>query len=250
MPLDETEYSSLEQRFRDQVIRDRSRVIQWVVKKGLGVYLPCRKPSNTVDYIFVGMEPSFGWADSVEDGEKKVKEGATNFGAFTPPDDAKEPLDLLKLSIERFLCQPGETYYLTDVSKGAMPVAMADIDREQRYGEWYPLLLEEIYIVGKPGAIVGKPGASIIAIGKKVQKFLQQKDLEGKTGRPLHAVLHYSYRAARYWKTEAEGDPEGFKAFKKAEFGRMRRWAKDLSTAKMQLIFTYKKQFNGIRGTL
>ena len=239
MPLDEIAYSNLEQHFRDQVIRDRSRVIQWVVKKGLGVYLPCLKPKNMVDYIFVGMEPSFGWADSVEDGEKKVEEGATNFGAFTPPDDAKAPLDLLKLSFERFLCQPGETYYLTDVSKGAMPVEMADIDREQRYEEWYPLLLEEI-------DIVGQPGAPIIAIGKEVENFLQQNDLEGKTGRPLYAVLHYSNRAARYRKTEAEGDPEGFEAFKKEEFGEGSRWAKDLSTSKMQLIFTYKKQFDGI----
>ncbi len=239
MPLDEIAYSNLEQHFRDQVIRDRSRVIQWVVKKGLGVYLPCKKPENMVDYIFVGMEPSFGWADSVEDGEKKVEEGATNFGAFTPPDDAKAPLDLLKLSIERFLCQPGETYYLTDISKGAMPVAMAGIDREQRYEEWYPLLLEEI-------DMAGKPGAPIIAIGKQVKNFLQQNDLEGKTGRPLYAVLHYSNQAARYWKTEAEGDPKGFEEFKEAEFSEGRRWAKDLSTAKMQLIFTYKKQFEGI----
>lgn len=241
MPFDEIKYSSLEQRFTDQVIRDRSRVIQWVVKKGLGVYLPCKKPSNMVDYIFVGMEPSFAWAKSVEDGEKKVKEGATNFGAFTPLDDANHPLDLLRLSIKRFLCQHGETYYLTDVSKGAMPVAMAGIEREQRYREWYPLLLEEI-------DIVGKPGAPIIAIGKKVQNFLQRQDLEGKARRPLHAVLHYSNQAARYWNTEAEEDPEGFKAFKEKEFGRNGRWAKDLSTAKMQLIFTYKKQFNGILG--
>ena len=202
MPLDETEYSSLEQRFRDQVIRDRSRVIQWVVKKGLGVYLPCKKPKDMVDYIFVGMEPSFGWADSVEDGEKKVEAGATNFGAFTPPDDAKAPLDLLRLSIERFLCRPGETYYLTDVSKGAMPVAMADIDREQRYEEWYPLLLEEIDIVGKPSAL-------IIAIGKQVHNFLQQNDLEGKTGQPLHAVLHYSYQAGQVLEDGGRRGPGG-----------------------------------------
>ena len=240
MPLDETEYSSLEQRFRDKVIKDRSRVIQWVEKKGLGVYLPCKKPKDMVDYIFVGMEPSFGWADSVEDGEKKVEEGAMNFGSLTPPDDAKAPLDLLKLSTKRFLCQPGETYHLTDVSKGAMPVAMADIDREQRYEEWYPLLLEEI-------EIVGKPGAPIIAIGKQVQNFLQQTDLEGKTSRPLYAVLHYSNQAARYRKTKAEGDPEGFEAFKKTEFSNGRRWARDLTASKMHLVFTYKKQFEAIQ---
>ena len=240
MPLDESAYSNLEQHFRDQVIRDRSRVIQWVVKNGLGVYLPCVKPKNMMDYIFVGMEPSFGWAKSVEEGGKKVEEGATNFAAFTPPDDAKHPLDLLRLSIERFLRRPEETYYLTDVSKGAMPVAMAGIEREQRYAEWYPFLLEEI-------DIVGKPCAPVIAIGKQVENFLQQNDLEGNTGRPLCAVLHYSNQAARSRKTVAEGDPEGFEAFKEAEFGEGGRWARDLTTSKMQLIFTYMKQFEGIK---
>ena len=241
MTLDETAYRNLEQHFRDQVIKDRSRVIQWVVNKGWGVYLPCVKPANMVDYIFVGTEPSFGFADSVEEGEKKVEEGtATNFGASAPSYDAKAPLDLLKLSIDRFLRQPGETYYLTDVSKGAMPVAMADIDRERRYEEWYPLLLEEF-------DIVGKPCAPIVAIGKDVGKFLQQKDLEAKTGRSLYAVLHYSNQASRARKTEPERDPEGFEAFKKAEFGERGRWAKDLSTSKMQLVFTYNKQFKWIQ---
>lgn len=243
MPLNDPAYIDLEQLFRDQVIKDRARVIQWVVKKGLGVYLPCEKPTDLVDYIFVGMEPTFGWADSVEDGEKKVDEGAKNFGGLVRPDEAQDPLDLLKLSIGRFLCQTGETYYLTDLSKGAMPVTVADIDREERYKEWYPLLLKEI-------DIVGKPGAPIIAIGKQVQDFLRRNDLEGMTGRPLHTVLHYSFQAAAHWKSEAERDPEGFEVFKRAEFGKRDRWAKDLSTAKMQLIFTYYKQLNGMQGPI
>ena len=243
IPLDEKSYNDLEQMFRDQVIKDRPRVIQWVVKMGLGVYLPCMKPENRVDYIFVGMEPSFGWADSVEDGEKKVEDGATNFGASAPPDDSRDPLDLLKLCIVRFLCQPGETYHLTDVSKGAMPVAMADIDREQRYKEWYPLLLKEI-------DIVGKPGAPVIAIGKTVQSFLKRMDLKGRTGRPLYDVLHYSNMAARSRKTQAERDPTGFEAFTSEEFDKRKRWAKDLSTSKMQLIFIYKKQFQAIQADL
>ena len=241
MSLDDSAYSNLEQHFRNQVIRDRAHIIEWVVKKGWGVYLPCVKPKNMVDYIFVGMEPSFGWAVSVEHGEKKVEKGKKNFGAFTSSGDATDPLDLLNLSIERFLLhQPGETYYLTDVSKGAMPVEMADIDRKQRYEEWYPLLLEEINIVGKQGA-------PIIAIGKQVKDFLRKNDLERRTGRHLYDVLHYSNQASRYRKTAAERDPEGFKAFKKAEFGEGRRWAKGLSESKMQLIFTYKKQFDEIK---
>ena len=240
MPLDKTAYQNLEQRFRDQVIRDRAQAIERVVQ-GWGVYLPCVEPTNQVDYIIVGMEPSFGWADSVEDGERKVVEGgATNFGAFTPPDDSENPLDLLKLSIKRFLCQPGETYHLTDVSKGAMPVTVAALDRDRRYKEWYPLLLDEI-------AIVGKPSGPVVAIGKEVERFLQRMDLKGETRRPLYAVLHYSYQASSHWKTEAERDPEGFEAFEKDEFCERKRWAKDLSTSKKQLVFTYKKQFEAIR---
>lgn len=239
MPLDENAYSNLEQQFKDQVLRDRLRVIQWVVKIGMGVYLPNVKPKHMVDYIFVGMEPSFGWAKSVEDGEKKVEKGFRN---FRTSEDAKSTLNLLKLSINRFLLRCGETYHLTDVSKGAMPVKRAEIDREKRYKEWYPLLLKEI-------DVVGKPGASIIAIGKKVEKYLRRNDLEGKTGRRLHNVMHYSANAGRWRKREAERDPKGFEAFKNVEFGERGRWPKDLASSRMQLVFTYYKQFKGIRNS-
>ena len=228
MPLDEIAYSNLEQQFREQVIKDRSCGVECY-------YLPCVKPENMVDYIFVGMEPSFGRAKSVEEGEKKVTEGrANNYGCCTPPpDDAKHGLDLLKLSFDRFLCQPGETYYMTDVSKGAMLVKKAGIDRKQRFEEWYPLLLKEI-------GIVGKPGAPIIAIGKEVKEFLARK-----TCRPVNRVLHYSPMANAHRKREPEGF--GFEAFKKAEFGEGGRWAEDLTTSMMHLIFTYYKQFKGIQ---
>ena len=52
-------------------------------------------------------------------------------------------------------------------------MSVAALDRDRRYEEWYPLLLEEI-------AIVGKPGGPVIAIGKKVGTFLRQLDPEGK----------------------------------------------------------------------
>ena len=239
MPLDDNEYSNLEQQFRDQVGRDRIRLIQWIVKIGMGVYLPNVKPKHKVDYIFVGMEPSFGWAKSVEDGEKKVEEGFRN---FTTHDDAKGTLKLLKDSIDRFLLRCGETYHLTDLAKGAIPVKRAEIDREQRYKEWYPLLLKEI-------DVVGKQGASIIAIGKKVEKFLRQNDLEGNTDRRLHDVMHYSAAASRWWKREAERDPKGFEAFKNEQFGERGEWPKDLTLPKMKLVFTYYKQFKGIRNS-
>ena len=184
MPLDKNAYDRLERLFRVTVDMDKAHAIQRVVQ-GWGVYLPCVEPANQVDYIIVGMEPSFGWAKCIEDAEKKIAEGFRN---FCRPDNPREPLALFMLSIEKFLCQLGETYHLTDLSKGAMPVTVAALDRDRRYNEWYPLLLEEI-------AIVGKPGAPVIAIGKKVEKFLRQRDLEGTTGRTLYAVQHYSLQA-------------------------------------------------------
>ena len=229
MPLDENAYRSLEQQFREQVMKDRSRCIECY-------YLPCVKPENKVDYIFVGMEPSSGGADSVEDGEKKVKEGADNFGRCTPPpDDARYPLGLFKLSFDRFLRDGRETYYMTDVSKGAMFVKNAGSSRKKRFEDWYPLLRKEI-------SIVGKPGATIIAIGKVVQELLKRK-----TDRTVNRVLHYSPVANAHRKREAERDSECFEAFKKAEFGEGGRWAEDLTTSEAHLIFTYYKQFGRIR---
>ena len=236
MPLDKTAYDNLEQLFRAQVDRDKAHAIERVVQ-GWGVYLPCVVPADQVNYIFVGMEPSFRWADNVQEGEKKVEQGARNFGQ---PGNPKETLALFILSIERFLCQPGETYHLTDVSKGAMPVTVAALDRDRRYEEWYPLLLKEI-------AIVGKPGAPVVAIGKEVEGFLQKRDLEGTTGRTLYAVQHYSLQASRYYKVEAESDPDGFGRFKESEFSEDGGWPRDLSPAKKQLVFAYKKQFEAIQ---
>ena len=235
MLLDKRAYRNLERHFRDKVDMDKAHAIERVVQ-GWGVYLPCVEPANQVDYIIVGMEPSFGWAEGIEDAEKKIAEGFRNFGR---PDNEREPLALFMLSIEKFLCQAGETYHLTDVSKGAMPVTVAALDRGRRYEEWYPLLLEEI-------AIVGKPEAPVIAIGNKVKRFLQRRDLEGTTGRPLHPVKHYSLQASRYYKEEADNDPDGFERFKKAELSEGGGWPADLTLAKKQLVFAYKKQFEAI----
>ena len=236
MPIDNTAYHNLERLFRAQVEKDKAHAIERVVQ-GWGVYLPCVEPESQVDFVFVGMEPSFGWADSIEHAERKIAEGARNFGRSGNESD---PLSLFILSIERFLCQQGETYHLTDVSKGAMPVTVAALDRDRRYEEWYPLLLEEI-------EIVGKPSAPVIAIGKKVEAFLKQRDLKDVTGRPLHAVQHYSFQASAYFKREAEKDPAGFEVFKKLEFSENSRWAPSLSLAKQRLIFAYKKQFQEIQ---
>ena len=241
MAIDKAKYDDLEHLFKIQVERDRAHAIERVVQ-GWGVYLPSVEPESQVDYIVVGMEPSFGWARSIEDAENQIAGGFRNFrpSGKKPSGKESDTLSLFLLSIERFLCQCGEACHLTDVSKGAMPVTVAALDRERRWEEWYPLLLDEI-------AIVGKPGAPVIAISKEVEAFLQKRDLNGRTGRRLYAVQHYSFQAARYFKLEAERDPEGFRLFQKEEFSEASRWEPDLSLAKKQLIFTYKKQFEAIR---
>ena len=241
LPLDKNAYHNLERLFEAQVDRDKAHAIERIVQ-GWGVYLPCVEPESWVDYVIVGMEPSFGWANSIEAARKKVQEGFRNFSLSGRTLSGKESdtLSLFLLSIDRFLLQPGQTCHMTDVSKGAMPVTVAALDRDRRYEEWYPLLLEEI-------AIVGKPGAPVIAIGKQVEEFLQRYDLQRETSRPLYAVPHYSKQASASWKRGAEKDPGDFEAFETAEFGEGSRWAADLSRAKKQLVFAYRKQFEVIR---
>ena len=241
MPLDEIAYNNLEQCFRNQVISDRPH------QEGWGYYLPCVRPTNKVDYIFVGMEPSNPKQLSNEDGEKAVEKGATNYSAFDPPCKAEKwaasathPVNLFNTAIARFLCQDGKRYFLTDLSKGALPGNIPKLNRLRRWRKWYHLLLEEF-------EIVGKPNAPIIAIGKQVEDFLLKKELERRTGSPMFRVLHPSGIAVNHWKAEAERDPTGFEEFKNEEFVVEKRWAKGLSLSKMQLIFTYKKQLERIK---
>ena len=248
MLIDKAAYSNLERLFSDQVEKDRAHAIERVVQ-GWGVYLPCVEPESQVDYIFVGMEPSFGWAKSIEHAEKRIEKGFRNFHGPRDGEERsalytrKDRLPFFILSIEHYLRQNGETYHLTDVSKGAMPEAVAALDRERRYKEWYPLLLKEI-------EMVGKPCAPVIAISRKVENFLKKRDLKGATGRPIYAVPHYSFNASASIKREADKDPEGFKAFQESEFDENSQWPSNLTLAKKRMLFVYKKRFEAIRNSL
>ncbi len=232
MSLDNNRYDNLEQRFRHQVEKDNAKI------GAQGIYLPGLRPKDQVDYVFVGMEPSFySWAKSIADAKAQIAHGFLNFwGLERPPskllpDKPTNPLRIFVDSIERFLCQPG-AYHLTDLAKGAMPVNMARRDNDRRYKQWLPLLLEEI-------AIVGKPHATVIAIGKKVWSVLQTAEPQQYSDH----VLHYSPSASRHRKCEPSKDPQGFKAFIAEELRSGCYWPADLSLSLMQLAFTYKKQF-------
>ena len=95
-----------------------------------GVYLPNPQPLAPVQYVLLCMEPSWdGWAKtlSVEEARKKVHvKGFRNFLAVDPKDIG---LHILQFCAQHYLCRPGENYYLTDVSKGAMKGKQADHQR-------------------------------------------------------------------------------------------------------------------------
>lgn len=77
----------------------------------------------------------------------------------------------------------GATYHITDISKAAMTVEMAHMDRCARYARW-AILLKEIWLIAKPGA-------HIIAIGKAASSFLERNGFD----RGVVSIMHYSPQA-------------------------------------------------------
>ena len=142
------------------------------------VYLPNFTPSGPVDAVLIGMEPSLGrWARTPAEAASKIAAGFRNF--MWSPEDF-----ILHYAARRFLCSAGGTYHITDISKGAMTVKRAHIDRRARYARWAILLKDEI-------RLVAKPGAHIIAIGKAVYRFLERNGFDGG----IVSIMHYSAQA-------------------------------------------------------
>lgn len=107
------------------------------------VYLPNFTPTGPVDAVLIGMEPSFGWwARTPAEAGQKIAAGFRNF--MWSPEDF-----ILHHAARRSLCPAGETYHIADISKGAMTVKRAHIDRRARYARWAALLDEELRLVAK-----------------------------------------------------------------------------------------------------
>lgn len=241
MQFDKAAYRKLEERFKEQVGID-NKFIRDNLHMVMGTYFPVQEPQAKVDFVFIGMEPSSNFAGGSEGVPAKIEEGFRNFCVH--PDDHTSSLSLYRQSIERFLCGEGETYYLTDLAKGAMSVAVAALNRQTRYEQWYPLFKEEL-------EIMGKSGAPIIAIGKAVYEFLKTQKLEEETGRRLHRILHYSRQAAGQRKKIPQQQPDRFREFCAEEFdGPKPRWSSDISESGKHLVFTYKVQFEAIRNEM
>ncbi|MBA3531588.1 MAG: hypothetical protein H0T73_06715 [Ardenticatenales bacterium] len=217
------------------------------------VFLPNLTPEGPVEYVLICMEPSLGqWAHSPEDARSKVEAGFRNF-LFSIEDF------ILHYCARHYLCEAGEHYHITDLSKGAMLVDHAAHARNQRYDRWYSLLQEEL-------DLVAPSNAAIVAVGNAVAQHLERRKFQ----RPFTQVIHYSGQAAQARNMAVAGQEDNFQAFRDSvslkevvatahgilsESGipahfreeTLSRLAKSqLSLSRQKLIFHYKRAFEAI----
>ena len=218
------------------------------------VFLPNTEPECPVQYVLICMEPSLGrWASSPDEARSKVEAGFRNF-LFSEEDF------ILHFCARSYLCKPNERYHITDLSKGAMSVKRAGLERVERYNRWYPLLMEEI-------DLVAYQNAGIVTVGKVVSMHLEQRDFL----RPFTPVIHYSGQAGPARNAGIGGREDSFHTFSESlsledvvstaeEVLRASRVPPDiyddtlkrlkrsqLTTSRKKLIFNYKVAFGSIR---
>jgi hypothetical protein len=159
------------------------------------VFVPSPEPEGPVQYVFICMEPSLG-GRSAQELRARIEAGGRNF--LNSVEDF-----ILHFCARRYLCDSGERYHVTDVSKGAMPVSRAGANRRERYDRWYSLLQEEI-------DLVCTSDAHCFAVGKSVAEFLSERDFPW----PFTYLLHYSPQAARARNKGIESHEDRFAAFR------------------------------------
>ncbi|MCS4155058.1 hypothetical protein GGQ03_002352 [Salinibacter ruber] len=159
------------------------------------VFVPSPEPEGPVQYVFICMEPSLG-GRSAQELQARIEAGGRNF--LNSVEDF-----IFHFCARRYLCNSGERYHVTDVSKGAMPVSRAGANRRERYDRWYSLLQEEI-------DMVTTSDTHCFAVGKSVYEFLDERDFPW----PVTYLLHYSPQAARARNKGIEGNEDRFEAFK------------------------------------
>ena len=239
-------YAALEDKFKAQVDEDNT-----LNAENPSVYLPNLAPEDRVNFVLVAMEPSTGG------GAGDLKQGK----AFSPKNFTGSVEDfILHFCVKEYLCAGGKTYYLTDLSKGAMLTRDATHEREERWQRWYALLQEELQLVAKPEA-------PVIAIGNDPYNFLNRKEMRCLKGQ----ILHYSqqasgarrklpcahweqyrkFRTSVFWAdiekvVRQVMDAGGLQDYIEGTLNRLRHGQR-LTESRKMLMFTYKIQFERIR---
>ena len=242
--------SALEKKFCQQVEDDRE-------KHGIvSSFVHNIEPQGPVDFVLVAMEPSLGVRQKKDEYPEDSSQIERNFCWSTED-------FILHFCIREYLCQAGQTYHLTDLSKGGMAVRKAKENPRPKYERWYPLLKKELQLVAKPGE------TRIIAIGNVVRDFLRGKHL----CESLETILHYAPTAAGHrnrkiqpWKESFPKFCEGFdgSTFEKSVVEVLKEAKMEsyidhrlkvpgnkskLTESRMKLIFYYKNRFEELRTT-
>ena len=187
------QYDALQCQWRQDAIHRKRHYLR---------YLP---PCGPVDFVLVAKMPSIA--------EKEAK--VTPYGKFPAPEPHYNLLlsmgDLiLNYGAHRHLCKPGETYYLTDLGKCAIPakVAKGKIE-EKEFDFWHDKFLEEL-------KLVAKPTATVIPIGSATGTFLKRKCEEDPlsfTWRLAAPILHWTTAAIVAAKMASSLFPKEWKEF-------------------------------------
>ena len=186
------QYENLQSQWRQLAIDHGHNFLQYLVPRG------------RVDFVLVGKMTSIGEKDAGE-----IPPGY--FPAIGPPgfNLLSSIGDLiLNYGAHRHLCRPGESYYLTDLGKCALPpkYAKGKIAKDE-FTAWYPMLLEEL-------ELVAKPGATVIPVGSATGNFL-----EGKPSFPYRLttpILHWSTAAVAAAKMAGSLFPREWNEFRRS----------------------------------
>jgi hypothetical protein len=221
------------------------------------IFLPNMEPKKPADFIFICMEPSIGgWARTIEEGKIKVDAGFRNFTSSIED-------FILHFCVQQYLCKTSQTYHFTDVSKGAMTIELANVDRIKRYKKWHELLLMEM-------DLVAAPDAKIFAVGSAVADYLKKSNEESRFSFLFKQIIHYSSQAGKARADRIVGQEKDFEKFKGSvtldnllqaservfdstpTMEKFRQSTRDsikkrkLSESRQKLIYIYKRDFESV----
>lgn len=195
MPADEDsfreQYEKLQSQWRQLAI-DRQRQ-----------YLQYLAPRAPVDFVLVAKMTGISEKDAAETPHGEYPDiDPPGFNLLTAWGGL-----ILNYGAHRHLCRPGERYYLTDLGKCAIPPKFAKGKIETgEFTAWYPMLLQELELVAKPGATVIPVGSATWAFLKKQPNF------------PYHLttpILHFSNAAVSAAKMAASFFPREWDEYRR-----------------------------------
>lgn len=159
------------------------------------LFLPPRLEKGVRKYIFITMEPTDSWCDSRKDGEKLISEGMANFYYSDRLQSRRGPI-ILQFVAQKFLCNNGETYLITDLGKCSMPtdnkkekIFTTSITREKRFyncGHW---IKNELDIVNPE---------LIYFVGGSVEKYFNNNSWYMENKLKCKTIYHYANNYAKF----------------------------------------------------